>query len=94
MRIKMTAFKFAIAIAAGMSLFALGTARAEQTRVTFPVNLDELVPFITHGGYGLGNSLAVVRDHAPSARIAREFSKQCDQERETLEQVTDWLSRV
>lgn len=28
-----------------------------------------MIPFITHGGYGLGNSLAVVRQHAPQASI-------------------------
>jgi flavodoxin len=50
-----------------------------------------LVPFITHGGFGLGNSLAVVTEHAPRARILEAFSKQCDQERETLTEVTQWL---
>ncbi|PZV39497.1 flavodoxin [Mesorhizobium kowhaii] len=53
-----------------------------------------LVPFITHGGYGLGESLKVLADHAPGARLIEGFSKQCDQERETLEQVTGWLGRV
>ena len=28
-----------------------------------------LVPFTTHGGYGLGNSLSVVAEHAPRARL-------------------------
>lgn len=53
-----------------------------------------LVPFITHGGYGLGNSLAVVTEHAPNARLIDGFSKQCDQERETLREVTQWLTSV
>ena len=53
-----------------------------------------LVPFITHGGYGLGNSLAVVAEHAPGARLIDGFSKQCDQERETLREVTQWLGSV
>ncbi|AZO46267.1 flavodoxin [Mesorhizobium sp. M7D.F.Ca.US.005.01.1.1] len=53
-----------------------------------------LVPFITHGGYGLGQSLKVLADHAPAARLIEGFSKQCDQERETLEQVRRWLGRV
>lgn len=48
-------------------------------------------PFITHGGYGLGNSLAVLRDHAPNARIEAPFSMEADQERRTLNQVRDWL---
>ena len=52
-----------------------------------------LVPFITHGGYGFGSSLAVVVEHAPGARLAKEFSKECDQERESLRQVTEWLAR-
>lgn len=52
-----------------------------------------LVPFITHGGYGLGNSLSVVATHARGARIAdTAFSMEADQERRTLEQVTKWLT--
>ncbi|RWM21571.1 MAG: flavodoxin [Mesorhizobium sp.] len=53
-----------------------------------------LVPFITHGGYGLGNSLAIVAEHAPGARLIDGFSEQCDQERETLREVTQWLASV
>jgi flavodoxin len=53
-----------------------------------------LVPFITHGGYGLGSSLAVIAEHAPRARLIEGFSKECDQERETLNQVTEWLARM
>ncbi len=53
-----------------------------------------LVPFITHGGYGLGNSLEVVGEHAPQARLIENFSLESDQERRTLEQVTAWLGRL
>ena len=53
-----------------------------------------LVPFITHGGYGLGQSLSVLAEHAPRARLLEGFSKQCDQERETLTQVTGWLGGI
>ena len=53
-----------------------------------------LAPFITHGGYGLGNSVAVVAEHASRARLIDGFSKQCDQERETLREVTQWLGSV
>ena len=53
-----------------------------------------LVPFITHGGYGLGQSLSVLAAHAPQARLLEGFSKQCDQERETLAQVTGWLEAI
>jgi flavodoxin len=51
-----------------------------------------LVPFITHGGYGLGQSLAVLAKHAPKARLLKAFAMKADQERETLRQVTRWLS--
>lgn len=50
-----------------------------------------IVPFITHGGYGVGISLTVLTEHAPAARIAQAFVMEADQERRTLEQVTNWL---
>jgi flavodoxin len=53
-----------------------------------------LVPFITHGGYGLGQSVSVVAKHAPKARILKAFSLKADQERQTLSQVTRWLDGV
>lgn len=52
-----------------------------------------LVPFITHGGYGIGNSLSLLAEHEPGARLAREFVLEADQERRTLERVTDWLGQ-
>lgn len=53
-----------------------------------------LVPFITHGGYGAGRSMAVVREHAPRARVLNPFVMEADQERRTLTQVSRWLSGV
>ena len=53
-----------------------------------------VVPFITHGGYGLGQSLAVVAEHAPQARLIDGFSLQADQDRATLSRVTDWLGGI
>jgi len=53
-----------------------------------------LVPFITHGGYGQGRSMNVVRQHAPRARILDPFMMEADQERRTLTQVSQWLSGV
>jgi flavodoxin len=50
-----------------------------------------LIPFITHGGYGLGSSLSVVQQHAPKAKLIKGFAIEADQERRTLEQVTSWL---
>lgn len=51
-------------------------------------------PFITHGGYGLGNSLKVLADHAPSAQIEPPFVMEADQERRTLDQVKRWLGEI
>lgn len=48
-------------------------------------------PFITHGGYGIGNSLSVLASHAPGARIETPFVLEADQERRTLNQVNGWL---
>jgi flavodoxin len=51
-----------------------------------------LRPLITHGGFGLGNSLSVLASHAPGARIESAFSMEADQERRTLNTITGWLS--
>ncbi len=53
-----------------------------------------LIPFITHGGYGLGNSKAVLASHAPKARLLDGFVMEMDQERRTMERVTSWLRDV
>ena len=53
-----------------------------------------LVPFITHGGYGQGRSMNVLREHAPRARVLDPFVMEADQERRTLTQVSQWLNRV
>ncbi len=53
-----------------------------------------LRPFITHGGYGLGNSLTILQKHVPTARIETPFSMEADQERRTLEQVNEWLGKL
>ncbi|MET0290176.1 MAG: flavodoxin [Pseudoxanthomonas sp.] len=52
----------------------------------------DIVPFITHGGFGPGNSLRVLANHAPDARILEAFILQADQERKTMDSVNGWLS--
>ncbi|MFZ6781268.1 flavodoxin [Undibacterium sp. Ji83W] len=52
-----------------------------------------LIPFITHGGYGLGSSEAVIARHAPRARLRQAFSMQADQERQTMESVNSWMAK-
>jgi flavodoxin len=51
-------------------------------------------PFITHGGYGLGNSLAVLASHAPGVQVDPAFVMEADQERRTLDKVTGWLNGI
>ncbi|MGH8036785.1 MAG: flavodoxin [Stenotrophomonas sp.] len=51
-----------------------------------------IVPFITHGGYGVGSSLRVLARHAPKARILEAFTMEADQERRTMETVNAWLA--
>jgi flavodoxin len=50
-------------------------------------------PFITHGGYGPGDSLAVLSRHAPQARLETAFVMEADQERRTMNQVRAWLAK-
>jgi len=56
------------------------------------LSATSLVPVITHGGYGLGSSLAVLRSHAPGARLVDGCTMQGPQERETTTRVTEWLN--
>lgn len=51
-------------------------------------------PVITHGGYGFGNSLDVLKSHAPKARLTPAFSMEADQERRTMTTVRDWLGQI
>lgn len=51
-----------------------------------------LIPFITHGGYGLGNSQRVIASHASGARLQPAFATQADQERKTMDLVNTWLA--
>ncbi len=54
-----------------------------------------LIPFVTHGGYGVGDSLSVVAAHAPKARLLNTgLVMQADQERDTLARVSRWLGGI
>ena len=53
-----------------------------------------LVPFITHGGYGIGSSYQVLARHVPGALLQKGFEMQADQERKTMEQVNGWLKDI
>ena len=53
-----------------------------------------LIPFVTHGGYGLGKSESVLAAFAPKALLRKGFVMEGEQERRTMDRVTDWLKRV
>jgi flavodoxin len=53
-----------------------------------------LVPIITHGGYGLGQSMQVLTRHAPRARVVEGFIMQAPQERQTVAQVARWVNEA
>lgn len=53
-----------------------------------------LIPFITHGGYGKGDSDDILADLAPAARREKPLVIECDQERRTTETVTSWLETI
>ncbi|MCQ1572756.1 flavodoxin [Neorhizobium galegae] len=54
----------------------------------------QVVPFMTHGGYGPGNSISVVGAHAPKAIVRPGFSLEADQEKRTQDTVSTWLDTV
>lgn len=53
-----------------------------------------LIPFITHGGYGKGDSDDILANLAPAARREKPLVIECDQERRTTETVTHWLESI
>lgn len=61
---------------------------------THDLSGKDLIPFVTHGGYGLGNSLSVISRHAPKARLHEGFVMEADQERQTMNRVSAWLSQA
>ncbi|WP_026111826.1 flavodoxin [Winslowiella toletana] len=53
-----------------------------------------LIPFITHGGYGIGDSEVILSRLAPAARREKPLVIECYQERKTTEAVTSWLEAI
>lgn len=52
----------------------------------------DLIPFITHGGYGLGSSQSVLTRLAPKALLRSGLVMEGEQERRTMNRVADWLN--
>lgn len=53
-----------------------------------------LRPFITHGGYGIGESLNLLASFAPGARIEEPLVVDAEQPWTAADRVRDWLDRT
>ena len=53
-----------------------------------------VLPIVTHGGYGPGDTLGTLRELAPGARFAEPFVIECDQERRQMNELASWLETV
>lgn len=51
-----------------------------------------VVPFITYGSSGSRDAPQIVAALAPNARVTEAFILKCDQERDTLNSLSEWLS--
>jgi len=61
---------------------------------THDLSAKTLIPFITHGGYGLGDSESVIARLTPRALIRPALAMQADQERQTMDRVNGWLREM
>jgi hypothetical protein len=53
-----------------------------------------ILPLVTHGGYGPGDTLETLRNLTPGASLADPFVIECDQERRQMRQLDAWLETV
>ncbi|MBP7453074.1 MAG: flavodoxin [Ottowia sp.] len=53
-----------------------------------------LIPFITHGGYGAGNSQTVLASYIPKGTLLQGLVMEADQERRTMNQVNSWVKTL
>lgn len=53
-----------------------------------------LIPLITHGGYGSGDSQTILTSLAPAARWVKPLVIECDRERRITETVIQWLDTI
>lgn len=57
------------------------------------LNGKTVVPFITHGGYGVGKSTADLAKRAKGAKLQQPLVMEADQERRTTTEVLQWLGK-
>jgi len=61
---------------------------------TLDLSGKTVIPFLTHGGYGPGDSRSVLTRLAARATLLPSFVMEADQERRTTERVTQWLEKT
>lgn len=55
------------------------------------IGRQRVIPLITHGGYGTGNSLDVLAKHLPDAEVAEPFVMEGEQEKRVINRARNWL---
>lgn len=79
----------------GFPIWGTSVPPAVQTFLSTHNLADKLlIPFITHGGYGKGDSDDILAALAPTARREKPLVIECDQERRTTETVASWLETI
>lgn len=53
-----------------------------------------VVPFFTHGGYGIGHSFDDIRKHTPKSKLFREFELDRNSLKGINVKVTEWLKEI
>lgn len=62
--------------------------------ITHDFSRKLIIPFITHGGYGAGDTSEYLTRLTPGAEIESPLVIECAQERRTTEKVVSWLESV
>lgn len=58
------------------------------------LNGKKIVPFITHGGYGLGRSISDIKKLAPKSDILKEYEVEGNKLNSTKDLLSKWLEKI
>lgn len=53
-----------------------------------------IIPFVTHGGYGAGQTLNQIKELAPESKVLSELSMEGDSINNSDGQIENWLQNV
>lgn len=54
----------------------------------------QIIPFITHGGYGLGRSINDIKKLSPKSTLLKEYEVEGNQVKTTKEKMKQWLKTL